>query len=173
MWGCSTLLGFQQFGLPTVLAGLALAYAGSALYAARIWADRRREGKKGFVRSLHLKLTGRNARGAGARRRRLPARRGEGHRDNAALIATLEDIFVAVGMLSITVGLVLPGMIGHAVGEVSKAAERLATGALADLNRGIHALGAGDLDARTPASRSSPSWCGRRTRSAAWRTAST
>ena len=29
---------------------------------------------------------------------------------------------------------------------MSSAAERLATGALADLNRGIHALGAGDLE---------------------------
>ena len=33
---------------------------------------------------------------------------------------SLEDIFVAVGLLSITVGLVLPGMIAHAVGEVSE-----------------------------------------------------
>ena len=63
-----------------------------------------------------------------------------------AYVAILEDIFVAVGLLTITVGLVLPGVIGHAVGEVSGAAERLATGALADLNRGIHALGAGDLE---------------------------
>jgi len=146
MWGCSTLLGFQQFGLPTVLAGLALAYAGSVLYAGRIWADRRRDGTKGYVRSLHVKLTGAMLAvlvldGAGylLAVSKVPA-------GNAALVATLEDIFVAVGLLTITVGLVLPGVIGHAVGEVSKAAERLATGALADLNRGIHALGAGDLE---------------------------
>jgi PAS domain S-box-containing protein len=146
VWGASTLLGFQQFGLPTVLAGLGLAYAGSGLYAARILIDRRREGKKGFVRSLHVKLTGAMLAvlvldGAGylLAVSKVPA-------GNAALVATLEDIFVAVGLLTITVGLVLPGVIGHAVGEVSNAAERLATGALADLNRGIHALGAGDLD---------------------------
>jgi PAS domain S-box-containing protein len=146
VWGCATLLGFQQFGLPTVLAGLALAYAGSGLYAARIWADRRREGKPGFSQSLHLKLTGAMLAvlvldGAGYLLALAKVPTG-----NDALVTVLEDIFVAVGLLSITVGLVLPGAIGHAVGEVSSAAERLASGALADLNRGIHALGAGDLE---------------------------
>ena len=146
VWGCSTLLGFQQFGLPTVLAGLALAYSGSLLYAGRLWADRRREGTQGYARSLHVKLTGAMLAvlvldGAGylLAVAKVPA-------GNPTLVTTLEDIFVAVGLLTITVGLVLPGVIGHAVGEVSKAAERLATGALADLNRGIHALGAGDLE---------------------------
>jgi PAS domain S-box-containing protein len=144
-WGCSALLGFQQFGLPTVLAGLALAYSGSVLYAARIWADRRREGKRGFARSLHMTLTGAMlavlvlaAVGYLVAVAKVPA-------GDAAITATLVDIFVGVGLLTITVGLVLPGVIGHAVGEVSKAAERLSTGALADLNRGIHALGAGNL----------------------------
>ena len=54
----STVLGFQQFGLPTVLVGLALAYSGSALYAWRAWSDRRRRGLRGVKRSLHIKLTG-------------------------------------------------------------------------------------------------------------------
>jgi PAS domain S-box-containing protein len=146
VWGFAALLGFQQFGLPTVLAGLGLAYAGSALYAARKWADRRREGRRGFTRSLHLKLTGAMLAvlvldGAGylLALSKVPA-------GNAELVTILEDIFVAVGLLSITVGLVLPGVIGHAVGQVSIAAERLASGALAELNRGIHALGAGDLE---------------------------
>jgi amino acid transporter len=33
IWLLSAVLGFQQFGLPTVLFGLALAYSGAALYA--------------------------------------------------------------------------------------------------------------------------------------------
>src|SRR5947209_3107017 len=37
VWGVSTILGFEQFGMPTVLAGLALAYSGSVLYALRRW----------------------------------------------------------------------------------------------------------------------------------------
>ena len=38
--------------------GMALAYSGAALYAMRIWSDRRRTGKKGVRNSLHKKLTG-------------------------------------------------------------------------------------------------------------------
>ena len=34
--------------------------------------------------------------------------------EQAALVAALEDIFVAVALLTVTVGLVLPGMIAHA-----------------------------------------------------------
>ena len=55
----TTVLGFQQFGLPTVLFGLGLAYSGAALYAWRRW---RRPPARGHPaasrRSLHLKLTG-------------------------------------------------------------------------------------------------------------------
>jgi amino acid transporter len=39
-WALTTVLGFQQFGLPTVLAGIAFAYSGSALYAWRKMSDR-------------------------------------------------------------------------------------------------------------------------------------
>ena len=50
-------------------------------------------------------------------------------------------------MLTITVGLVLPGMIAHSAVEVANAADRLATGTLADFSRAMGALAAGDLDA--------------------------
>ena len=115
---------------------------------ARVWADRRREGKPGFAAFAALEADRRDARRARARRRRLPARgRRRFHAGNDALVTTLEDIFVAVGLLTITVGLVLPGA-HRACGRArsASAAERLASGALADLNRGIHALGAGDLE---------------------------
>src|SRR5205085_7392728 len=58
VWGISTILGFEQFGMPTVLAGLALAYSGSLLYALRRWGDRLRAGQSISIRSLHVKLTG-------------------------------------------------------------------------------------------------------------------
>jgi C4-dicarboxylate-specific signal transduction histidine kinase len=58
----------------------------------------------------------------------------------------LEDIFVIVALLTITVGLVLPGMLAHAAVEVMKAASKLATGTLADLSDAMEALAAGDLD---------------------------
>ena len=52
-------------------------------------------------------------------------------------------------MLTVAVGLILPGMIGHAVEQVSTAAGRLATGTLADLTRAMRALSVGDLEAAT------------------------
>jgi diguanylate cyclase (GGDEF)-like protein len=147
-WGLATVLGFEQYGLPTVLASMALAYSGVALYAWRRWSDRRRAGTSApFWRSLHLKLTGAmllvlGLDGVGY----LLAVQSVG-RTQGARITVLEDIFVAVALLTITVGLVLTGMIGHAVGEVARAADRLATGTLADVSRAMQALGAGDLDA--------------------------
>jgi signal transduction histidine kinase/CheY-like chemotaxis protein len=72
-------------------------------------------------------------------------------RTHNMLVVALSDIFVAVALLTISVGLVLPGLISHAVGEVGEAAERLARGTLADLNRAITALGDGDLDSVHPA----------------------
>ena len=145
-WGVSTVLGFEQFGLPTVLAGLGLAYAGSALYAVRVWMDGRGKPRRSPLHSLHVKLTGAmlavlTLDGAGYL---LAVNRVDrGHHE---LVVALSDIFVTVALLTISVGLILPGLISHAVGEVADAAERLARGTLADLNRAITALGAGDLE---------------------------
>src|ERR1700709_2487833 len=58
----------------------------------------------------------------------------------------LADIFVPVAMLSITVALVLPGMIAHSATEVSNAAKRLAAGTMAEFSRAMQALGRGGLD---------------------------
>jgi diguanylate cyclase (GGDEF)-like protein len=62
------------------------------------------------------------------------------------LLVILSDIFVVVAMLTVSVGLVLPGMIAHAAGEVATAADRLARGTLSDLTRAMQALGASRLD---------------------------
>lgn len=147
VWFLTTMLGFEQFGLPTVLVGLALAYSGSTLYALRRWQDRRASGERGPARSLHLKLTGAMLLvlmldGAGY----LMAIHSV-NQQQTALITALEDIFVAVALLTITVGLVLPGTVAHAAEEVSYAAGRLTRGTLADFSRAMQALGAGDLDA--------------------------
>ncbi len=146
-WALTTVLGFQQFGLPTVLAGIAFAYSGSVLYAWRKMSDRRKEGLPMFGRTLHLKLTATmlfvlmiDAVGyliavshvAGNER---------------GLIAALEDFFVVVALLTISVGLILPGTIAQSAVEVSKAADRLVNGTLADFTRAMRALAAGDLEA--------------------------
>ena len=146
-WGVSTVLGFEQFGLPTVLFGLALAYSGSAAYAWRLRSDRIARGGSPMGRSLHLKLTGAmlavmTLDGAGYLI--AVANVESGHEP---LVTVLEDIFVAVAMLTVTVGLVLPGMIAHATSQVAEAAKRLTGGTIADLTRAMGALGAGDLEA--------------------------
>ena len=147
VWLLATCLGFEQFGLPTVLLSLGLAYAGSVFYAWRLISDRRRAGMPGVQRSLSLKLTGAMVAvmaldGAGYLLAVSSVAEGQ-----PALISLLQDIFVAVAILTITVGLILPGIIAQAVEQISDAAARLATGTLADLTRAMRALSTGDLDA--------------------------
>lgn len=147
VWLISTILGFEQFGLPTVVFGLAMAYSGAAVYAWRKWEDRRKSGLSGIAPTLHVRLTGAMLLvlaldGAGyiLAVSQLPQSR-------VALSTALEDIFVAVAILTITVGIVLPGVIAHSAQEVSKAARDLAVGTLKDFSNAMNALGRGDLDA--------------------------
>jgi hypothetical protein len=58
VWGISALLGFEQFGLPTVVIGVLFAYSGAALYAWRRAEDGLRLGRLRPRNSLHFKLTG-------------------------------------------------------------------------------------------------------------------
>jgi signal transduction histidine kinase/CheY-like chemotaxis protein/amino acid transporter len=147
IWGISTILGFEQFGLTTVLIGLLFAYSGSILYAWRKFSDHRKAGLPGIVPSLHVKLTGAmllvlvlDGCGYLLAVKSVPA-------TQLSLLALLADIFVTVALLTITVGLVLPGMIAHSAVQVSSAAKWLASGTLADFSRAMQALGRGDLAA--------------------------
>ncbi|KAF3997018.1 amino acid permease [Glaciimonas immobilis] len=147
MWAVSALLGFEQFGLPTVLIGLAFAYSGSLLYMWRRYGDRRLAGLPGLARTLHLKLTGAmimvmvlDGTGYLMAVTLIPYHQG-------GMMTALADIFVAVAMLTIGVGLVLPGMIAHSAVEISDAAKQLASGTLTELSRAMQALGRGDIDA--------------------------
>src|SRR5205809_1044709 len=58
IWIISAVLGFQQFGMTTVLVGVLFAYSGSVLYAWRRFRDRRSQGLPGVANTLHIKLTG-------------------------------------------------------------------------------------------------------------------
>ena len=141
------MLGFQQFGMTTVLVGVLFAYSGSVLYAWRRFSDRRREGLPGVANTLHIKLTGAMLLvlafdGAGY----LLAVTSLPHQ-SSALVSVLEDIFVAVAILSISVGLVLPGILAHAMVQVSQAATAMSKGAMANFSNALLALGRGDLDA--------------------------
>jgi diguanylate cyclase (GGDEF)-like protein len=147
VWLVSAILGFQQFGLPTVVFGLALAYSGAALYAWRVIEDRVRRGLPPIAQTLHFKLTGAmvlvlllDGIAYLLAVHTIPA----GHEQ---LVAVLADIFVAVALLTISVGLVLPGMITYSAQEVSAAAKRLTWGTLREFNLAMQALGRGDLQA--------------------------
>ena len=54
---------------------------------------------------------------------------------------------MVVALLTISVGLILPGMITHTATEVSEAAKRLTSGMLRDFSHAMAALGRGDLSA--------------------------
>ena len=148
IWLLAAILGFQQFGLPTVVFGLALAYSGAALYAWRVIEDRRRRRPSRHRPDAPRQAHRRHGAGAHSRRHRLS--RGRQHHFGGApseLVSVLADIFTAVALLTISVGLVLPGMITYSATEVSKAAKRLTTGTLRQFTRAMAALGHGDLDA--------------------------
>jgi diguanylate cyclase (GGDEF)-like protein len=145
-WLLATLLGLEQFGLPTVIASLARAYSGSLLYAWRRRDEQRRTGAPRVARSLHLKLTGAMIAVVGLD--------GAGYLlavshltdEQARFVTVLSDIFVAVAIVTVAVGLVLPGMIAHAAEQVADAAGHLARGTVADFTRAMRALARGDLD---------------------------
>ena len=147
IWLLSAILGFQQYGLPTVVFGLALAYSGAGLYAWRVIEDRIREGLPAVAQTLHVKLTGAMVLvlilDGIAYLVAVKTISAEHHE----LVAMLADIFTAVALLTISVGLILPGMITYSATEVSKAAKRLTSGTLRQFSQAMAALGSGDLEA--------------------------
>ena len=147
IWALAVVLGFEQFGLSTVIVGFVFAYSGSAAYAWRKYSDRKKAGLPGIAKTLHLKLTGAML--------AVLALDAIGYliavksvsQSNSALITMLEDIFVVVALLTICVGLILPGMIAHSAIQISTAAKSLVSGTLSDFERAMFALASGDLDA--------------------------
>ncbi len=146
VWATTALLGFQQFGLSTVIIGLAFAYSGSLLYVWRRMEDRRVANLPFTFETLHLKLTGAMVLvllldGAGyyLAVSNLP-------QTGSPLLTILEDIFVVVAFLTVAVGLVLPGMIVFSAQEVSNAALRLSRSTVKDFAQAMKALGEGRLE---------------------------
>ncbi len=147
VWLMTAVLGFQQFGLPTVLFGLGLAYSGASLYTWRTAEDRAARGLPLFAQTLHFKLTSAMLLVLSLDGLGYLLAVGSVHESNAPLVAGLEDIFVVVALLTLGVGLVLPGFITHSAVEVSTAAKRLSAGTLTEFSHAMAALGRGDLHA--------------------------
>jgi amino acid transporter len=148
IWLVAAILGFQQFGLPHGrLRACALAYSGAVLYAWRVIEDRRRSGLPAITQTLHVKLTGAmlvlTLNGIAY----LVAVNTISATHHPELVSMLANIFTAVALLTISVGLVLPGMITYSATEVSKAAKRLTSGTLRQFSQAMAARGRGDLEA--------------------------
>jgi diguanylate cyclase (GGDEF)-like protein len=146
IWLLSSILGFQQFGLPTVVFGLGLAYSGAGLYAWRVIEDRRREGLPAFAPTLHVKLTGAMVLVLVLDGVAYLLAVNTVSTEHHELVALLADIFVVVALLTISVGLVLPGMITYSATEISTAAKRLTSGTLMQFSHAMAALGRGELE---------------------------
>jgi signal transduction histidine kinase/L-asparagine transporter-like permease len=146
MWGVTAVLGFQQFGLPTVIVGLTLFFSGAVLFLWRKLDDRLRAGLPWMAHTLHIKLTGAMLAVLLLDSVGYLIAVGNVPKGDEALITVLEDIFVAVAILTILVRMVLPGMIAHSVVQVSQAANQLIRGTLADFVQAMQSLGRGDLD---------------------------
>lgn len=147
IWFIALTFGFQQYGLVAILAGIAFPFSGLILYCWRIVEDRRKVGKTPInLYSLQVKLTGTMV--------SILALDSIGYliavfslpQDQPALIAALEDIFVVVALLTISIGLLIPGMVAHAAIKISDAAKHLVQGTLSDFAKAMQALGRGEIE---------------------------
>ncbi|ANB72169.1 hypothetical protein AYM40_07160 [Paraburkholderia phytofirmans OLGA172] len=121
-------------------------YLGAVFYLWRKITDRRKRGLRAISWTLHLKLA--------SAMLLVLALDAVGYlnavyhvsANDKALLAILAIIFTVVALLTIAVGLILPGVISYAAIEVSEAADHLAGGTLADFSRAMLALAASDLE---------------------------
>lgn len=146
IWTTSTIFGFQQYGFTSLVSGIVFSFSGTLLYLWRKIADRRQNNQQLIPDTLHIRLTGTmlmvllfDTVGY------LIAIRTLGN-ENSVLIVMLEDIFVLVAILTLSIGLVIPGMICNAADEVNNAVKNLMKGTLHDITTAMRALGEGDLD---------------------------
>jgi diguanylate cyclase (GGDEF)-like protein len=141
------LFGLQAFGVQATLIGLVMIYSGGLLHiAGRLGPGNLR--RTGTPSSVHAKLL--------AGMLLILALNGAGflivHEVLASadhdLASLVGDIFTAIALLTVLVGLILPAMVVHALTQAAEAAEQLAHGAVAGLRDGIDALGRGELEQR-------------------------
>lgn len=145
-WIVCTVFGFQQFGLPTIVASILFAFSGLILYFWRKISDRRKAKLPLIPRTLHFKLAGTMI--------SVLVLDAIGYliavsyisKENVTLIVVLEDIFVVVALMTLTVGFTLPGTVANAAEEISEAAKQLVKGTLKDFSTAMVALGQGNLE---------------------------
>ena len=145
VWLLSAVLGFQQFGMPTILCSVIAIYSGIVLYTTRRW-KATHLGRQTPVRwSLQTKLTCSLflfllLDGAGCLITLY-----SGAMVPKAAAAMLEDIFVLTAILTLAVNAILPGVISKTAEQIASATEHLANSVLADFSTAMNALSRGEL----------------------------
>jgi diguanylate cyclase (GGDEF)-like protein len=115
IWAVSAIFGFEQFGLPAVVLGVAMVYSGAALYAWRRLEDRPRLSLHIRSHSIHLLVTAAMVAVVSLDGfRYYLAMRAIRESGVAFTSAALLDIYVVVALICIGAGLVLPDMIAVA-----------------------------------------------------------
>ncbi len=145
-WLLSIIFGFQQYGIVTILTGILLSFLGMGLYAWRCYFDRRAQGLAILSKGLHVKLTGvmililiLDGCGYIFAVAHISDR-------NSALVVVLEDIFVVVALLTISVGIIVPSIVVETATEISNAAQKIAKDVVKEFSKALRALGKGDLE---------------------------
>jgi signal transduction histidine kinase len=142
-----TILGFQQFGLLAIILGILFAFLGSLFYLCRRGGDRLQRGEPFFVPSLECKLISTmfllTVVSAVGYLKAIHYIAKEG--SNPALVVFLTDNFVLVALMTISVGLLVPGITVNLLTKISDAATTLVRGPLRDFSDALISLGQGDL----------------------------
>jgi signal transduction histidine kinase len=146
VWLLSIIFGFQQYGIVTILTGFFISFFGMGLYAWRSCSDRRAKGLPIVSNGLHVKLTGVMI--------LVLILDGSGYiiavnhlsDQNSALVVVLEDIFVVVALLTISVGIIVPSIVVETATEISSAAQKIAKDVVKEFSKALRALGKGDLE---------------------------
>lgn len=145
-WLLSIVFGFQQYGLVTILTGILLSFLGMGLYAWRCYSDRRAQGLPIISKGLHVKLTGvmililiLDGCGYIFAVSHISDR-------NSALVVALEDIFVVVALLTISVGIIVPSIVVETATEISNAAQKISKDVVKEFSNALRALGKGNLE---------------------------
>lgn len=140
----TTVFGLQLYGLVAILNGLAFVLAGASLLFIRKLLDGNHLGN--LLHSLYFKIAGPiflvlavDASGYLIAVYALP--------DDFLLLKTiLEDIFTLIAILTIVVGLVLPGVLARTAEKVTQTAQSLMNGVVTDFVNAMKALSLGKLD---------------------------
>lgn len=146
IWIGATVLGFRQYGLEGMIIGICLSFIAIPFYLWRKISDRIKKGLPVFQNSLHFKLTGLlfsvlvlDAVGYLVAVHSI-------HRSQINIISILEDIFILVALLTLTLGLIIPGTVVHAAEEINEATKRIVHTNLKELSAAMKALGSGQIN---------------------------